>query len=456
MIIFKNDKYACVKCIRGHRSSLCVHTGRMLVKVRNRGRKKGIDVRDAIVVGDIHRKRSCECASGHAGDDSKQYGAPNADVSRPHESGLNSTCVGMNKQPILFVRAKKVLKAQLIGGELKEMSEVDMSRLEVDTSDDETVATTTTVPKVEILDNNVLNVTQGNIDDDMVLVDDTKNFAGASIGELIDEQLSSINVEPTGSHCCGSQPHGIDPMKTTTVTAAATETEKYPFFQLLTKRGVYLSTQCSCSAANCACSNCLIHRTEEEINNYIEASGVPLTNLDSSTSLQATPEIESPRPSCMCKPEECTCDGCDIHTIEVVPFQKIVIHGLINTRLTKKTLIQYRKKLIGQKYWWDYCMVYIPCLRCNNFDGLDIVGFFDNIIKEHGHELEDAKEKVDAGSIQNLTSQAENFIMNMNNSIDNGVSSNTTNNMNNINDTRLQSHYANLVKTEGTISPMFM
>ncbi|ODV97414.1 hypothetical protein PACTADRAFT_1981 [Pachysolen tannophilus NRRL Y-2460] len=38
MILVDGEKYACVQCIRGHRSSTCQHTKRPLVQVRSRGR----------------------------------------------------------------------------------------------------------------------------------------------------------------------------------------------------------------------------------------------------------------------------------------------------------------------------------------------------------------------------------------------------------------------------------
>lgn len=43
MIIYKNDKYACVKCIKGHRATLCEHHERVLMKVNKRGRRPNSD-----------------------------------------------------------------------------------------------------------------------------------------------------------------------------------------------------------------------------------------------------------------------------------------------------------------------------------------------------------------------------------------------------------------------------
>lgn len=38
MIIYQGKKYACINCIRGHRSSSCDHRDRVLIQVRKRGR----------------------------------------------------------------------------------------------------------------------------------------------------------------------------------------------------------------------------------------------------------------------------------------------------------------------------------------------------------------------------------------------------------------------------------
>jgi hypothetical protein len=43
MIIYKNEKYACVKCIKGHRATLCEHHDRVLMKVNKRGRRPNSD-----------------------------------------------------------------------------------------------------------------------------------------------------------------------------------------------------------------------------------------------------------------------------------------------------------------------------------------------------------------------------------------------------------------------------
>lgn len=46
MIFYNNEKYACVKCIRGHRATHCQHHDRVLMKVNKRGRKSNADTQN--------------------------------------------------------------------------------------------------------------------------------------------------------------------------------------------------------------------------------------------------------------------------------------------------------------------------------------------------------------------------------------------------------------------------
>ncbi|ORE11825.1 hypothetical protein CU097_010723 [Rhizopus azygosporus] len=61
MIIINNIKYACEKCIQGHRSSRCDHRERKLVAVRKKGRpiSQCDSCREKRKIKQIHQK--CEC-----------------------------------------------------------------------------------------------------------------------------------------------------------------------------------------------------------------------------------------------------------------------------------------------------------------------------------------------------------------------------------------------------------
>ena len=50
MVVFGNQKYACLSCIRGHRSSSCDHRRRILLQVRKPGRRSQTDPQNRSVL----------------------------------------------------------------------------------------------------------------------------------------------------------------------------------------------------------------------------------------------------------------------------------------------------------------------------------------------------------------------------------------------------------------------
>ncbi|CDH55116.1 predicted protein [Lichtheimia corymbifera JMRC:FSU:9682] len=62
MIVINGTKYSCKSCIRGHRSSRCHHTDRLLVQVRKKGRPitQCERCREQREKHSIHQKCSCK------------------------------------------------------------------------------------------------------------------------------------------------------------------------------------------------------------------------------------------------------------------------------------------------------------------------------------------------------------------------------------------------------------
>ncbi|SMN21771.1 similar to Saccharomyces cerevisiae YMR021C MAC1 Copper-sensing transcription factor involved in regulation of genes required for high affinity copper transport [Maudiozyma saulgeensis] len=122
MIIYNGAKYSCSSCIRGHRSSTCRHTKRMLVKVRTRGRPSPIDIRDVIMVDmDSQMKNkllqeSYDLANKHNKEACGESNAKNSETNGGKVGCSNNKM--MTAQPILFVRAKQTKKAMLVDGKL--------------------------------------------------------------------------------------------------------------------------------------------------------------------------------------------------------------------------------------------------------------------------------------------------------------------------------------------------
>ena len=80
------------------------------------------------------------------------------------------------------------------------------------------------------------------------------------------EEQNRPSFLPTGKH-------------TEQISTLDSEAHNTSMVELFTHKGVYLSTQCSCDEGNCSCVNCLIHRKEEELESYIQQSGVPLSTI---------------------------------------------------------------------------------------------------------------------------------------------------------------------------------
>ncbi|CAO3655519.1 unnamed protein product [Mucor hiemalis] len=77
MIVIDNIKYACQKCIQGHRSSRCDHTDRKLVIVRRKGRpiSQCDECRKQRKTRQIHQK--CVCTTLTSKKEFKKYSLSN-------------------------------------------------------------------------------------------------------------------------------------------------------------------------------------------------------------------------------------------------------------------------------------------------------------------------------------------------------------------------------------------
>lgn len=369
MIIYDGEKYACVSCIRGHRSSTCRHTSRMLVKVRSRGRHASLDIRKVIIVDSESQVTPDE-------------NSPACDGCADNGGDSNKECDKMNKQPILFLRTIRMQKAVLIDGKLKIIVEEDGSP---GSTAENGKPAYKYVSEKEYLRQNSIALKNPNFGSLCSCKRSSKKDASIETtpgpkqevnegntwnSERENSPIPTIDQVPTGQ----AQPEDFQSVK--------------PMFELLTHRGIYLSTQCSCQDGNCQCSNCLLHRNEEELNSYIQRSGVPLTNvgeahLASQTTLPCTN-------NCKCSPEECQCEECLEHPTEVVAFNRILFHGILNMRLRRKTVINFKGRLIPSQYWWDFLKLQVPLMSEAQLDYIDVINWFEKIVSAYDSQLVDA------------------------------------------------------------------
>lgn len=266
MILVDGDKYACVQCIRGHRSSTCKHTLRPLVQVRGRGRPSSnaghrIAVTESELVltkeqvtlqSDLDNKKetgSC-CADKEVKKERNGSCCVKKPVEKPKKSCSckGSTACKCQGEGVIILKASKRQFVDVQGG--------------------------------------------------------TLDF----VGEYNDQALKKFRIG-SGRSCHNNSNANLTPLKTlqvNEVSKAAVKREptvvsrgknnmsfdtfSYPqpsfeepinserFYDMFKAEGC--SEECNCGP-DCACPGCLIHRTNEELSRY----GL----LDSSTMASSTP-----------------------------------------------------------------------------------------------------------------------------------------------------------------------
>ncbi|SCU85274.1 LAMI_0C10682g1_1 [Lachancea mirantina] len=369
MIIYAGDKYACVSCIRGHRSSTCKHSDRMLVKVRTRGRPSAQTVRKVILV------------------DADSQVKPKEHSPTPMTGCCPNSEVSMDNQPILFMRAASTKKALLVGGALRIMTE------------DESLQNDKKYSYVSESEYLRKYAPRASPTTGLPTNGESYNYLerGSDIHAQVPSQLSSQVPEPQfrTKSCCSQKFNLVEaPRSLSNATAElASEHFKEPVndenstVQLFTHKGLFLSTQCGCKDDSCFCDNCLLHRKEEEIESYISQSGVPLSTLGNGKVTYPEESVSDITFDCKDNSESCSTDLCLIHPQEVVPMNRLLLYGLFNTILKPKTLINYRQKLIPSKYWWSLLKEEVPAMSAAELSGLDILGSFDDILQTYGKWL---------------------------------------------------------------------
>lgn len=375
MIIYDSEKYACASCIRGHRSSTCRHTNRMLVKVRSRGRHASVDIRKVIIVDTDSQVTPDE-------------GSPSCDRCC---SESKYECDKMNRQPILFLRTKKTQRAILADGNLQIIVENDAKPTD---GSDEPQPPFKYISEKEFLRMHLVNerepsscgcgkkIGQGGLAK-------TEPSLEAQLPPELPPIQAQASVPATHSSVPDndSQMPNLPPNDFYTGDPFAISTDPKQMVELLTHKGLFVSTQCSCEEGHCVCANCLLHRNEEELSSYIQKSGVPLTNVGEA-------QISNPTMmacgSCTCSAQDCECDSCPDHPCENVSFNKLLLTGLLHAPLKRKTNIIFKGKLIPSQYWWDFLKLHVPLMGDSQLESLDIIGWFERIVSIYEPNLADA------------------------------------------------------------------
>ncbi|SCU89233.1 LANO_0D04258g1_1 [Lachancea nothofagi CBS 11611] len=392
MIIFDGEKYSCVSCIRGHRSTTCKHSNRMLVKVRTKGRPSAKTIRKVILVD-----ASSQVNNSPILEEQSSTSCCSSSRSRSPRS-----CTKMNKQPILFLRAMSTQKAFLVDGALK---------IVIEDKDTTSQGEMKLVSERDYLLNH-LKIPTPNLPKELHShygVQSDGNLS--SFMEPLHHQGPLINTQPVKQEFaeldfqhqidrCVAPPtykNSQEPYLGPSVEADYTSAEIHnnSFVELFTHKGVYLSTQCNCEDDNCQCVNCLIHRKEEELESYVKQSGVPLSNVGNGRISFPDQQPSSDALICKSPAHHCETQDCLLHPAEIVPFNNIFMYGLVNISLKPKSVIKYKHKLIPSRFWWNLLKEELPVMsqeECGNFD---LMQWFENTI--HSFDMEIPNE-YDGGS----------------------------------------------------------
>ncbi|GMM58158.1 Mac1 protein [Maudiozyma humilis] len=436
MIIYNGAKYACASCIRGHRSSTCRHTKRMLVKVRTRGRPAPLDIRDVIVVdADSQVKNKLLQESFEQGQPEAQPGGNSTAATSP--AGRSPSpgapgCAMRNAQPVLFVRARQTKKAMLVDGKLSIImdgaangsdSAANASSAGVDPAGSTTMsereflrsqgarpAVKREAPANDSACGPVCNTPMRGAPGAKRKCCDPHHVPGTvgtpqseshlppvqeSQTDLLSDALANPLANPLdtmvspGSGSVGS----VGSASGTSGTSASAVPDIFDTVDIFTHKGIYLSADCSCPDDSCQCINCLIHRNEDELSQYIQSTGVPLTSLRGSlgeTSPKDSLAVPCSNAACECTLADCACADCYVHPTEIIPFERFYYHGVLNTRLRRKTIVRYNNKLVPSEYWWEFLTVQVPAMQDAQLEALDLRDWFDKLLKSHAHELLDA------------------------------------------------------------------
>ncbi|CDO94539.1 unnamed protein product [Kluyveromyces dobzhanskii CBS 2104] len=358
----------------------------MLVKVRTRGRPSPLDIRKVILVDKDSRVNESDGCGRSA---------------TPGEG--QPSCCGMNKQPVLFLRAIATKKALLVNGDLKIMvtseSGTPNSEVAKRASDDKKF-----VSEHEFLLNHIRIPPCSDCSTSIKHENDSACSSGLD-GEPIGAKRMKFEGQQfpdlSNSVLLNANQHG-------NVNPAVRSTFQNSVVELFTQKGAYLSTTCSCDE-NCQCNNCLIHREEAELEKYLNELNQPLVNLGSAHILTGadkshpnqvtdfypnSSENSSMNPLCLCEPEYCSCFNCEDHPEEIITLSDLLIHGILNYKWRQKMVIKYKNKLIHSKYWWQYLTVEIPSINEKGLRTINLIEWFDNLVSTYAVELPDAVDPV--------------------------------------------------------------
>ena len=395
----------------------------MLVKVRTRGRPAPVDIRDVIVVDNDSQMKNKLLQESF--DHAEELGNTPTDDSgcSPSDSG----CSMGNAQPVLFVRARQTKKAMLVDGKLS----IIMDNANADPESLDKTAPDGTMSEGEFLRSHGGDgpaCSQVKRESPMQTAPGAKrkccdpNHVPGTLGtpQSVPGTVPALNADPDllsdvlSDTLSNSLDAGLDAGLAAAITSPSVDSPNttasgnsggpvpdiFDTVDIFTHKGIYLSADCSCPDDNCQCLNCLIHRNEEELSQYIQGTGVPLTSLrgslgddsefDNNNHNGKEHPVACSNAACECTLTDCACADCYVHPTEIIPFERFYYHGVLNTKLRRKTIVRFNNKLVPSEYWWEFLTVRVPEMQDAQLEALDLKDWFERLVKSHAGELLDA------------------------------------------------------------------
>ncbi|CDK27194.1 unnamed protein product [Kuraishia capsulata CBS 1993] len=332
MILVEGEKYACVRCIRGHRSSTCQHTQRTLVLVRSKGRPdKNNKNRVAITAAQIEDSASHDTSTSRV--DSCCSGKVNTPVITPktscchkdiyikHEEG---SCCREKKSPnpsagdskvegqnviVLKATRKQVFNAakgsfRLLDpvGELNPKTTAGITKSHKGCACCKNSTSQNLSEKFKNMDVSSFDVKRSSSSPNIRLNEDSNQLHSMSEGFTTPVKLE----------------HSLISENRNNITSTT--------FDMYLCKPCSVPGSCLCQDSDCACDNCFVHNKSP--NSMASSLGAPIASIqmqsynnpndaDSSSYQPSVQGFTLPdSEECSCQEDECSCFQCGIHGIK--------------------------------------------------------------------------------------------------------------------------------------------
>ncbi|XBW37058.1 hypothetical protein QEN19_002636 [Hanseniaspora menglaensis] len=231
MILYEDEKYSCVKCIRGHRSTSCKHIDRVLIKVNKRGRRN------------VENKLPVVKTPGSGGD---LMNSNDDVIIVEHLSNVN-----ISKQ-------KESVSISPVGGQLIKLEDEEFKMMAP-----KSCCSSKNNAKSEEEDH---DYNCDSIKEPLLLIQPANFIVGhesqstqMKSSSLISNKISDSDDFPgTSSNLSASSDFKRQKQMTN--------------IDIFKNNDIFLETKCSCQDDSCGCENCIIHRLDEDLDNYISTN----------------------------------------------------------------------------------------------------------------------------------------------------------------------------------------